>query len=147
MRPVIGQFYKLDDKVFRVVAVSQGTDEITLLDTATGGLYTQRYATFQYSFIQVWKVTEVAKMLSRAPRSIYWYEANGIINKPFTYPNRGGRMVRYYTRQDILEARDMIANIAQGAPRKRKTNNTIIDPGSLQLMLRERFGPERKDKK
>jgi hypothetical protein len=90
----------------------------------------------------VWKIGDVAKFLGRSPRSIYRYEAKGQIRNPNRYPALGKHDVRFYTKEDVLEMHEMIADIHQGRPARngRIVNNTMPHKSALLTMFRERFG-------
>lgn len=140
--PVVGSHWLLKDKVYKVTQVSRGTDEILLEDINDGQIYRVRYGTFQYGYERVLRVGEVAQLLKRHPRSLYRYERQGLIGKPITYPQKGARDVRFYTKQQVIEIHEMISQLHQGRPRKDKrvVNNTTIDIGTLKIELRERYG-------
>jgi len=66
----------------------------------------------------------------------------GLIEKAKRYPVVGGRELRFYTKDDVLEIHEMISGVHQGRPRKdrRTVNNTLPDKASLLQMFRKRFG-------
>lgn len=142
LQPIQGEHYLHSDRIYRVDTVSSGTDEIVLTSVEDGSKYSVRYSVFKYGFKRVWKVGDVAKMIGRSPRSIYRYETKGQIRNPNRYPSRGGKLVRFYTKEDILEIHEMISEVHQGRPRKdgRVVNNTMPDRASLLVMFKERFG-------
>jgi predicted DNA-binding transcriptional regulator AlpA len=139
--PVVGSHYLFSERIYQVKRVSRATDEIELEDIATGKLYAVRYAVFQYAYKQVWKIGAVCQFLGRRPRSIYRYEENNLIQKPKRYEVRGGRSIRFYTKEDVLEMHECISSIHQGRPRKdrRVSNNDLPDKASLLRMFKERF--------
>lgn len=140
--PLPGEYYLHSDRVWKVLTVSRGTDSIVLKRIEDGKLYEIRYSIFSYGFKRVWKIGDVAKFLERSPRSIYRYEARGQIEKAKRYPTVGGKELRFYTKEDVLEIHSLISEIHQGKPRKdgRSTNNTTISRYDLLNMFRERFG-------
>lgn len=130
-----------DGRIYRVVLASRGTDEILLEDIESASTYKVRFSVFKYAYTRVWKIGDVAQFIGRSPRSIYRYEAKGLIEKPNRYPAQGRYEIRFYTKQDILGMRDLIAEIHQGRPRHdSRTVSTIVDKASLLRMFKERFG-------
>lgn len=140
--PLRGEHYLYKDKVYRVVVASRGTDEILLEDISDLSRWTVRFATFKYAYKRVWKIGDVAQFLGRSPRTLYRYEALGRTNYPKRYPAVGGREIRFYTKEDVLEMHELISGIHQGRPRKdsRVVNNSLPDKASLLRMFKERFG-------
>jgi hypothetical protein len=139
--PVKGEHYIYLDKIYKVLAVSSGTDEVILLDVATKKRFSVRYGIFIYSYTRVFRVGEIAKWLNRTARSIYRYEVRGQIKRAKLYPY-GSRNVRFYTIEDALEIHELISGLHRGRPRKdgKIINNTLPDIGTLKKDLRERFG-------
>jgi len=142
VEPLAGEHYLHNGSIYRVEAVSQGTDSVYLIEIGTGTSMMTRYSTFRFGFQRVWKTGEVAKFLNRTPRSLYRYEEMGLIEKAKRYPVVGGRELRFYTKDDVLEIHEMISGVHQGRPRKdrRTVNNTLPDKASLLQMFRKRFG-------
>jgi hypothetical protein len=145
-KPLAGEHYVARGsdglKAYRVESVSQGTDEVILRSVETGKRFRERHDVFFHVYDRVWKVGTVAQLLGRSPRSIYRYEQLGQIKEPRRYPALGGRRLRFYTKEEVLEMREMIAEVPQGRPRKdgRVVNNTLPSKASLLHELRERFG-------
>lgn len=142
VEPLAGEHYLNNGKIYRVEAVSQGTDNVYLTEIRTGTPMATRFSTFRFGFKRVFKTGEVAKFLNRTPRSLYRYEKMGLIEKAKRYSTVGGRELRFYTKDDVLEIHEMISGVHQGRPRKdrRTVNNTLPDRPSLLRMFRERFG-------
>ncbi len=141
-QPLSGEYYLHDGKVYCTKIISRGTDEITLANIEDGSRWSVRYSVFKYGFVRVWKIGEVSRMLERSPRSIYRYEQREQIQNPKRYNSRGGKTLRFYTKQEVLEIHEMICEIAQGRPREDKkiVNNTLPNRASLLAMFRERYG-------
>lgn len=140
--PIRGEHYLHKGRIYRVEMASRGTDEVILEDIEDGSLWEVRHVVFRHAYERVWKIGDVAQFLERSPRSIYRYEAAGLIEKPNRYPAKGPHHIRFYTKQDVLNMHEMISEISQGRPRKdgRVTNNSLPSKASLSLMFRERFG-------
>lgn len=139
--PLAGEHYLYDGQVYRVQTVSRGTDEITLTSVSDGSKWSVRYSVFKFAVKRVWKVGDVARLLERSPRSIYRYEEREQIQNPKRYRAKGGRELRFYTKDDVLEIHEMISEIHQGRPRKDQkiVNNTLPNRASLLTTFRERF--------
>jgi hypothetical protein len=142
MKPLRGDYYLHQDRIYRVVLASKGTDEIVLEDIQDNSRWEVRYAVFKYAYERVWKVGDVSKFLGRSPRSIYRYESAGLIDNPKRYNGKGDRQIRFYTKKDVLDIHSMISAIHQGRPRKdgKVVNNSLVDRASLVIMFRERYG-------
>lgn len=140
--PLAGELYSYQDKVWRVISTSRATDEVILEDTANGDQYKVRFSVFQYAYQRVWKIGDAASFIGRHPRSLYRYEAQGVIGKPMTYRDKAGRQVRYYSKEDIVEMHQHVSEVHQGRPRQdgRAVNNTMPNKYELLTMFRERFG-------
>ncbi len=139
--PSLKTYYIRDDILFKVVSISSATDEVLLEDVSNGQIYSVKFSLFSYAYEKVLGVTQAAKLLGRHPRSIYRYEQREIINKPKCYPDKRGRMVRYYRKQDLLDIHELISEIHAGRPRKDKRviNNSLIPMGNFKRLIRERF--------
>lgn len=140
-KPLVGEYFLHADKIYKVLLSSRGTDEILLEDISDGARYSVRFSVFKYAYKRVWKVGDVAKMLERSPRSIYRYELRGQTQEPKRYNAKGGKQLRFYTKQEVLEIHEMISEIAQGRPRKdnRVVNNTLPNRAALLTLMRERY--------
>lgn len=139
--PIKGEYYLYRDKVYKVLLVSSGTDEVILEDISDKKKFSVRYGVFIHSYKRVFRVGEIASWLNRTSRSIYRYEVRGQIKRAKLYPY-GTRNIRFYTIEDVLEIHQMISGLHRGRPRKdgRIINNTLPDIGRLKIDLRERFG-------
>lgn len=140
--PLINEFYRHKEAVYKVTKLSRATDEIELEDIADGKLFKVAYSVFKYGYERVIKVGDAAKLLGRHPRSIYRYEKSGVIRKPMLYSHRGVRQVRFYTLEEVVELHEMISQLHQGRPRKdnKVVNNTMVDIGTLKLLIKEKYG-------
>lgn len=142
LRPLTGEHYLHKGRIYRVVLASQGTDDIVLEDIEDKSRYQVRFSVFKYAYTRVWKIGEAAQFIGRSPRSIYRYEVSGQIEKPKRYSSFGGRELRFYSKQDIVDMHELIAGIHQGRPRKDRwvVNNSMPTRASLLRMFKERFG-------
>lgn len=138
--PVKGELYLLDDHVYRVLIVSRANDETVVEDIADGDTSIVSFTTFPYVYQRVWGIGDVSKLIERHPRSIYRYEKNGLVKKPKRYPTKRGDTLRYWTGQDILDLHEMVAEIHQGRPGQRRTNNTMPSRSELIREIEERYG-------
>lgn len=139
--PAVGEWYLHDNKAYKVVFVSRGTDDIILFDLASGKKFQVLYSTFKYGFERAFKVGAVAKMIGRSPRSIYRYESAGVIEKAKRYADHMGRGIRLYTKQDILDIHEMVSEIHAGRPRKdKRVVSNLPSRAELLIDFRERFG-------
>lgn len=140
--PEKGLYYRHKDEIFKVKQVSQGTDEVLLESLKDKKEYTTRYATFSFSYTEVFKIGMVASILGRATKSIRRYERRGQIKKPTLYHLGPKRVLRFYTPEDILEIHELISGIHAGRPRKDKrvVNNITVDRGTLKQEMRKRLG-------
>jgi hypothetical protein len=139
--PEVNSFWKNAERIYKVVSVSSGTDEVVMKEIATGNLFRERFAIFTTAYTRVLKIGEVASLLNKTPRSIYRYEAKGVVKKQKLYEAGNGKLVRFYTLEDVENMRDLISMLHRGRPRKdgRIVNNSILDAGTFKLELKRRF--------
>jgi hypothetical protein len=140
--PLKGEHFRHKERIYKTLSISRATSEILLEDIEDGSHFLTSYATFKVGFERVLKVGDLAKILGRHTRSIYRYEAKGVIQKPKMYNHKNIRMVRFYTIDEVVDIHETISQLHQGRPRKDKrvVNNTLMDAGTLRSILRERFG-------
>jgi hypothetical protein len=140
--PIVGDHFLHKGRIFRVALASSGTDTIILEDIETYEKFSVMFSVFKFAYTRVWKIGDVAKFLGRSPRSIYRYESSGAIDKPKRYDAAGGRSVRFFTKQDVLDMHECLVEIHQGRPRKdgRVVNNSMPNRTELVTMFKERFG-------
>lgn len=140
--PLVGEYYKLGDDIFKVTLVNRGKDEIRVKSITTGQGFVVRFVVFHHGYRRVWKTGSAARLVGRTARSLYEYEREGKIQKAKRYTTLHGESLRFYTKEDILEMRDMIADIHGGRPRDdgKSINNTIPSKAELLKTFRERYG-------
>lgn len=140
--PIIGEWYLYDSDVYKVILTSRGKDMVLLKRLSDGHHTEVAFSTFKYGFSRVFKIGAVAKLLNRSPRSIYRYEKAEQIKKAERYRDAWGRKLRFYTKADIVEMRDMISDIHAGRPRRDNliVNNSLPSKAELLMTIRERFG-------
>ena len=142
MYPLQGEWYLRGNEAYKVWITSRGTNVVLLERLHDGVKVEVDHASFHHGFTRAFKVGAVAKMIGRSPRSIYRYEAAGVIQKAKRFPDRYGRDIRFYTKQDILDIHEMVSEIHAGRPRKDKrvVNNGMPSRAELLIDYRERFG-------
>lgn len=140
--PYKGDHYLHKGRVYSVHLVSRSKDTVFLQDIETKDLYETRLDTFHIGYERVLKVGELADLINRTPRSIYRYEQRGQIKKPKRYPAAGNYTLRFYTRDEILEVREMVAEIHQGRPREdfRVVNNDVPTEYEVIQKMKELYG-------
>lgn len=140
--PYKGDHYLYRDRIYVVHLVSRSKDTVFLQDIETKDLYETRLDTFHVGYQRVLKIGDVADLINRSPRSIYRYEQNGQIKKPKRYPSAGNFTLRYYTREEILEVREMVADIHQGRPREdsKVINNDVPTEYEVITKMKEVYG-------
>lgn len=138
----VGDYYLLGSKIFKVISPNRGQQEIVIEDIETGDRFSTPYDTFFIGYERVLKIGDVSDVLNRSPRSIYRCESKGQIKNPNRYATKSGRAVRFYTKQDVMEMRDMLSDIHQGRPNKkgRVVNNSVPTKYEVIQALRERHG-------
>lgn len=139
--PLKGEYYLHKRNIYKIIYTSRGTDEIMVERLDNGKKQTVVFAAFKHAFKRVWKVGDVAEIIGRSPRSIYRYERAGQIQKPVRYPDRFGRELRFYTKEEILDLLDSVSHIHQGRPRpdRRVVNNTLRSKAEVLETFRNRF--------
>jgi len=141
LEPIRGEHFQNNGKIYRVDSISKSQNSVRLIMLETGEACLTAFDTFFAGFKQVWKIGEVANFLNRSTRSLYRYEYKGQIEKPKRFVTVGGRELRFYTKQDVLDMHELIGQIHQGRPRKdnRIVNNGLPPKSHLLQMFRERY--------
>lgn len=140
--PYKGDHYRHKDRIYTIHLVSRSKDTVFLEDIETKELYETRLDTFFMGYERVLKVGDLANLINRSPRSIYRYEQKGQIKKPKRYPSAGEHTLRFYTRDEILEVREMVADIHQGRPRDdlKVINNDVPTEYEVITRMKEIYG-------
>lgn len=138
----VGDHYLLGEKIYKVASINRGKAEIIVQNIETGDRFNTPYDTFFVGYERVLKIGAVCDVLNRSPRSIYRYEAKSQIKNPNRYLTKSGKHLRFYTKQDVLEMREMIADIHQGRPNQKGKviNNTVPTKYEVIQALKERHG-------